>query len=435
MSKQKIAIIGGGWAGLAAAVEATQQGHQVSIFEMAPQLGGRARQIESHGTVLDNGQHILIGAYTQTLALMRHVGVDIPNALMRIPLTIAYPDGKGLVLKPGPVIWAFTKAVLTYSGWHWRDKLALLTTTSQWALNRFQCKPELTVSQLTAHLPLCIRTELLDPLCVAALNTPIHLASASVFLRVLHDALFSGKSSADLLLPRRHLSQLWPEPAAHWLLDAGATIHLSQRVEQLHPNSAGWQVDGHQTHSVVLACTASEAARLVKPHAPDWSAKASALRYEPIVTIYAQSHGVRLPQPMMALVHNEHAPAQYVFDLQAINGLQDVLAFVISGASLWVERGTEAILEATLQQGQTALAAYLQAPLINLRIVTEKRATFLCTPALKRPETSILPRLVAAGDYIAGPYPASLEGAVRSGIKAFKTLITDEQHHTTLFKP
>jgi hydroxysqualene dehydroxylase len=415
---RRVAVIGGGWAGLAAAVEATRRGHQVTVYEMAAQLGGRAREVDFGDALLDNGQHILIGAYSQTLALMRLVGVDIDRALLRTPLRVTYPDGTGLQLAPGSPILAFASAVLRYPGWRWRDKQALLLTAAGWALHRFRCDPKLTVAQLTSHLPAAVRDELLDPLCVAALNTPASHASASVFLRVLKDALFSGPGSADLLLPKLRLSQLWPLPAARWLAASGASLRLSQRVDTLERSGDGWHVNGDPADAVVLACTANEAARLTATLAPDWSRLAGALHYEPIVTVYARSPGSRLPQPMMALRSNEHHPAQFVFDLGAISGLDGVFAFVVSGAANWVAQGLDATTAATLKQAREALGAHLRSPIDTLRSTTEKRATFLCTPELQRPAPQVLPGLWAAGDYIQGPYPATLEGAMRSGMEA-----------------
>jgi hydroxysqualene dehydroxylase len=415
---RRVAVVGGGWAGLAAAVEATRRGHKVSLFEMAPQLGGRAREVDFGDALLDNGQHILIGAYSQTLALMRMVGVDIEHALLRTPLRVTYPDGAGLQLTPGSPILAFASAVLRYPGWRWRDKQALLLTATGWALRRFRCDPTLTVAQLTSHLPLAVRDDLLDPLCVAALNTPASHASATVFLRVLKDALFSGPGSADLLLPKLRLSQLWPQPAARWLKASGASLHLSQRVDTLERSGDGWRVNGDSADVVVLACTANEAARLTATLAPDWSRQAGALHYEPIVTVYTRSPGSRLPQPMMALRSDAQRPAQFVFDLGRISRLDGVFAFVVSGAASWVAQGLDATTTATLKQAHEALGSYLRSPIETLRSTTEKRATFLCTPQLQRPPQHVLPALLAAGDYVQGPYPATLEGAIRSGMQA-----------------
>ena len=416
---RRVAVIGGGWAGLAAAVHATRAGHHVTVLEMAPQLGGRARQIDSHGMALDNGQHILIGAYTETLALMQLVGVDLTRALRRLPLRVTYPDGTGLQMAAGKPVPAFLRAIATYPGWTRQDKWALLRTAAGWALRGFRCDPTWTVSQLTARLPAAVRDALLDPLCVAALNTPADQASAQVFLRVLKDALFSGPGSADLLLPRWRLSALWPDPAGRWLAAQGAEVQLSHRVDTLSPRAeGGWDVDGTAFDAVVLACTAHEAARLTEGFEPGWAEAARGLQYEPIVTVYAHSPETRLPQPMMALRSDSRQPAQFVFDLGILCGMDGVLAFVVSGAAPWVAQGADATMAATLRQGQQALARQLRAPLTGLRTVNEKRATFLCTPGLKRPPMAVRPGLFAAGDYTDGPYPATLEGAIRAGLAA-----------------
>lgn len=427
MPRLRVAVIGGGWAGLAAAVEATRRGHAVTLFEMAPQLGGRSRGIGSEG--LDNGQHILIGAYTETLALMRQVGVDIDAALMRTPLRIAYPDGSGLKLRRGPPLPAFTRAVLAQGGWPWRARVRLLMAATGWSLRGFRCEAALTVAALTAHLPRIVRDELIDPLCVAALNTPAEDASAAVFLRVLKDALFSGPGSADLLLPRATLSDLLPEPAGRWLERAGASIQLSRRVQKLERAGDvgdGWQLDGAFFDAVVLATPPSESARLTREIAPAWSASAAALHFEPIVTVYLRDAAVRLPEPMLALRSDADAPAQFVFDRGQLGGPAGLLAFVISGAAVWVERGTQATLQATLAQAQAVLATFGRASTLRLepvQVVIEKRATFRCTPQLVRPAMAIAAGLTAAGDHIDGPYPATLEGAVRSGLHAARALI------------
>jgi squalene-associated FAD-dependent desaturase len=417
----RVAVIGAGWSGLAAAVEAVRRGHRVSVHEMAPQPGGRARGVEVDGRLLDNGQHILIGAYADTLSLMQQVGVDPDTALLRMPLQIAYPDGSGLQLQPGAPVAAFATAVARYAGWTWRDKLAFAVAATGWALRRFDCDDTLTVSQLTAHLPLAVREQLLDPLCVAALNTPSQQASARVFLRVLKDALFSGPGSADLLLPKLDLSALLPGPALDWLQAKGATVHLGARVQQLDKTVAGWAVDGEEVNAVILATTAAEAARLVAPHQPAWSRQAGTLRYEPIVTVYAQGE-IRLPVPLMALHSDAARPAQFVFDLGPLRGQPGLLAFVVSGAAAWVEAGLDATVAAVLEQARSALCHRVGGELRAVHASAEKRATFLCTPRMERPPARVLPGLAAAGDYVAGPYPATLEGAVRAGRAAVTSL-------------
>jgi squalene-associated FAD-dependent desaturase len=419
----KLVVVGGGWAGLAAAVRAVQAGHAVTLIEMAGQLGGRARGVDVDGLALDNGQHILIGAYRRTLDLMRTVGVDTTAVFDRRPLELRYPDGRGLRMPAGPAWLGFGLAVATCQGWTWRDRAALIRSAAGWSLAGFRCPPELTVTQLCTSLPPAVRELLIDPLCVAALNTPAADASASVLLRVLRDALFGGRGSADLLLARRSLRDLLPEPALAWLQAAGAQVQLGRRVEVIAAAEQGWRVDGQHCDAVILASTANEAARLTRTVAPGWSGQTSDLRYEPIVTVYLRCPGARLAAPMMALVEGPQAPAQFAFDHGALGATPGLFAFVISGARRWADAGLDATGQAVLHQALTEFApsTWPCAPML-VKVLAEKRATFRCTPDLARPGARIAPGLVAAGDYIDGPYPATLEGAVQSGENALRAL-------------
>jgi hypothetical protein len=310
--------------------------------------------------------------------------------------------------------------------WSFSDRCRLLITALRWQLAGFDADPGVSVVQLTMHLPARVRETLIEPLCVAALNTPASHASARVFLRVVRDALFSGPGAADLLLPRAPLSALLPEPAAHWLIAAGAELRCSTRAGALSAHDHGWLIDGERFDAVVLACTAAEAARLAQPLAPAWAAQAAAFDYEPIVTVYLRSPGSRLAQPMTALASGPQAPAQFAFDIGAIErggAREGLFAFVISGARVWTERGLEATTAAVLQQAQAAFAPGTWcAPLQVFRTLAERRATFLCVPCLQRPSSRIVAGVAAAGDYIDGPYPATLEGAVRSGASAMAAL-------------
>ena len=244
------AVVGAGWAGLAAAVRATEAAAQVTLFEMAPQAGGRARAVPHDGLTLDNGQHILIGAYRETLALMRTVGADPQTQLERRPLELIDPHGRGLALPPGAPVPAFVRAVLALHHWPLRDRIALLTTAARWRLAGFEAPEGQTVAELIRALPSRAREGLFEPLCIAALNTPAERASAQVFLRVLRDALFGGRGAADLLLPRVSLGALLPDPALRWLQRRGAGIRRGHRVVRLsRDTSAGASTMSPSTRS------------------------------------------------------------------------------------------------------------------------------------------------------------------------------------------
>ena len=286
-SRRTVAVVGAGWSGLAAALECAAAGGHVTVFEMAPIAGGRARDVGVHGEGLDNGQHICIGAYREVLRLMSRLGIDKAEAFVRLPLRLVDAAGEGLRLPSGSPMTAFALGVLRHRRWTWRDKLALLRVSSGWRRDGFRCDAQASVADLCRRLPDSIRRDLVEPLCVAALNTPAESASGSVFLRVLGDALASGRGAADLLLPRLGLSELLPRPALVSLAASGASIRLAQRVESIVVDGASWRVDSERFDAVVLAASAVEAARLTAPLDRVWSERAAALRYEPIVTVYA----------------------------------------------------------------------------------------------------------------------------------------------------
>jgi hydroxysqualene dehydroxylase len=417
----RVAVVGAGWAGLAAAVQACSAGAEVTVFDMARQAGGRARSTPHGADRLDNGQHILIGAYRDTLALMRRVGVDPDQVLKRLPLTLRYPDGSGLVLPPGRAVPAFVRGVLGWSALPWAARFGLLRLAVSWRLAGFRCEAGMTVAQLCAGAPPQVYAELIEPLCVAALNTPADQASAQVLLNVLRDALFGPPGAADLLLPRAPLDALLPEAALRWLSHHGARWQPGHRVMDLHLDANGWRVDGQPFDRVILACSAAEAARLVERLAPAWAARAAAITYQPIMTVWLKAPGAAWPQAMLALRASPVAPAQFGFDLGALGGPAQVYAMVISGAAPWVAKGAELTAQAVQHQLQSACAGTALWPQQGAELLTvrsEKRATFACTPGLDRPGACITPGLWAAGDYLAGPYPATLEGAVRAGLAA-----------------
>ena len=180
-----VAVIGAGWAGCAAAVELTKKGHSVTLFEAARVAGGRARRVDQHGLPLDNGQHILLGAYRDTLRMMREVGLDPAETMLRLPLQMRYPPDSGGMdfiapRLPAPLhmAWALFRA----SGLERADKLALVRFSSAARWMDWQLDTDCSVSELLDRFDQTDRLIQLmwRPLCIAALNTLPNCSAASI---------------------------------------------------------------------------------------------------------------------------------------------------------------------------------------------------------------------------------------------------------------
>lgn len=435
-----VAVVGGGWAGCAAAVELARAGSRVTLYETARTLGGRARGVELDGRMLDNGQHILLGAYRHTLRLLRRVGVDPRQALLRLPLQMRYPragGGMDFVAARLPAPLHVLAGLVRAQGLAREDKLALarFTTSARWM--GWQLDTDCSVAELLHRFDQTERLSRLlwRPLCIAALNTPPERASAKVFLAVLRDSLGARRAASDMLLPRVELGALFPLAAAAYVAAHGGTVQAGTRVQALRAWDGGWQVraagGGARFDAVVLAAPAWQAASLLGavPGAEALSAQLAALEYEPIATCYLQyGPGVRLDLPFYALADDPAVAAwgQFVFDRGQLDPAQaGLLAVVVSAAGDAAALGRDELAAALGAQLAAAFGRPELARPVWTQVIAEKRATFACTPGLVRPGNDTgLPGLVLAGDYTAGDYPATLESAVRSGGAAATAILS-----------
>lgn len=437
------AVVGGGWAGCAAAVELVRAGHQVSLFEAGRTLGGRARRVSTGGASLDNGQHIMLGAYTECLRLMRTVGVDLSKAVLSLPLQMRYPPGPAGMdfvapRMPAPFHLAF--ALLRARGLAREDKLSLarFSTTARWM--GWRLTTDCSVDELLERFDQTPRLVQLmwRPLCLAALNTPTDRASANVFLAVLRDSLGARRAASDMLLPRADLSALFPEAAASWLAAKGGTLRTGAKVTAIAPRADAngkWQVQANGAavggnwlsyyDGIALAGSSSATAALLEilPETAQLAQRLASQPQESITTCYLRyPAGTRLAIPFYALVDDPAARrwGQFVFDRGQLDQRQDgLLAVVISAADAAAELPQDELAASLAAQLATDLGMPVLAKPDWHKVITDKRATFACQPGMERPSNATaLPGLVIAGDFTAGDYPATLEMAVRSGISA-----------------
>ena len=457
----EVAVVGAGWAGLAAAIHLVRAGRRVLLVDAAPQAGGRGRRITLnwqhplHGAnpvELDNGQHLLLGAYTEVLTLLELLGTLDDAHMERRPMRLA--GSSGLLMErpafggsaPGASVLGMAGALLMPLS----PLLALvgargLSMGSRWAMVRALVGLRLcnwtapagvrTIADWYAHArqPAEVVERVWQPIAISALNTPADSACAATFIRVLRDSLGGPPGASDFVLPRRDLSDLFVDPAIAWLRQHGARLLLRTDVRRLERGTqrryrlAGGARSAQERlavecDEVVLATPPYASARLLAELAdPALVTALEAFEYLPITTAYlGWPQDVQSPVPLPALpsvltlgespARQRHA--QWFFD-RGVHAHWRIAALVLSDSRVAREMGDPRLGDALIRQVEEELG--LPAPL-QLSLIHEKRATLACTP--DRPRLSAitqLPGLVLAGDYAYGDYPATLEGAVRSG--------------------
>jgi hydroxysqualene dehydroxylase len=420
-----VAIIGGGYAGMAAAVTLVDRGLHVTVFEAGAVPGGRARRVSINDTALDNGLHILIGAYSETLRLTEMVTSkrDAPgqDAFLRTPLDWHVHDTFRLRAAALPAPLHVAAGLLRAQGISFSEKLAVLRFMQAMKTRRYHLTTDTTVAHLLEEYtqPVVLKEYLWNPLCIAALNTPVERASAQVFLNVLRDSLGAGRAASDMLLARSDLSALFPEPAAAHVRKHGGTVELNTAVEHIAQDGNQFAVQvraqSRRFDQVICAVAPHRAAALLAdiPALAATCAQIDALEYEPIHTIWLQfSERVTLPAPMIGLTGS---PAQWLFDREQICGQHGLIGAVISASDAHIGETQDLLAQRILADLQQQFGPL--PPLAWHRVIAEKRATFSCTPNVARPaQITACANFYLAGDYTASDYPATLESAVRSGL-------------------
>lgn len=446
----RIAVVGGGWAGLSAAVTAARLGHHVCLHESAAILGGRARTVRSAAldTDIDNGQHILLGAYTATLALMRDLGLDQERRFRRLPLSVRSADAalrlRAAALLPAPLHIAV--GLFTAKGLSRTERLAALRAMTQLRRADWNVPRDATVHEWLALTlqPPRLRRLLWEPLCIATLNTPPELACAQLFANVLRDSLGApDREASNLLIPCMTLSELWPARVQEladrgaWAQVAGGELEIRRSVTvrrlayRADPeaaagilNSCALALDeGAEAYDAVLVCgNTPSTARLLATlpsctGSDDFLDMLRAFEHAPIATLTLElERPWQAPAPML-LLHEDCKRGhhgQWLFQGQDTG--HRLLHVVVSDAGGLLREERETAVSGMIGQLQEQLGAGVLPRVARHALIVEKRATFLATPGLKRPgNRTPWPGVWVAGDWTDTGYPAVLEGAVRSG--------------------
>lgn len=447
MNANPVIIIGAGWAGLAAAVKLTKKGLKVVIYESAKQAGGRARSVKFNSNDVDNGQHLLIGAYSECFNLMGMVGIDTRLFLKRLPLQLTVIDkfAQKLILSapPLPAPLHLLYALLTAKGLQFKDRIAAIRFGLFLKKNKYKLKQDVSVQELfqsTKQTDILIR-QLWEPLCLATMNTPITKASANIFMRVFKDAFTNKRKDADLLIPTVDLSSLFPHAAIKYIEDHGGEVHLKSRVEKLDViNSKVTAIrvkkenndsQSIESSNVIIATAPQNLKKLTSDYSEleTLNQNIEKLHYEPIVTVYLQyPEDTKLTQPMIGM---SSTLTQWVFDRGSLCRQAGLMSIVISSEGKHMGMDDDTLIK--MVHNEIAVLFSNKLKLQNSFVIREKRATFSCEININdiRPKNSTpITGLTLAGDYTDTQYPATLEGAIRSGLNAAE-IICNSNNLTT----
>ena len=428
-----VAVVGGGLAGIAAAVALQEAGIEVELYEARPRLGGATHSFQRAGTdggpdlTVDNGQHVLLRAFTAYRGLLQRLGtahgIDLQN---RFDLRILTPDERpearlrrtGL---PGPM--HLLPALATYSLLSPAERLR--AASASLAMRKVNPDdPHVDAMSLGYWLDRHgqsdrTRRYLWELFVTAALNCGVDEASLGLSAMVIQKALLGRADAADIGVPRIPLGELHGRAAEKTLRG----VHLKTKVEQVVSGNRlvvdGFPVDAD---AVIVAVPHPAAAALVPEAAcPDrgsWAGLASS----PIVDVHVLYDRPVLDSPFAAVVDS---PVQWVFDRTSAAGLDpehgQYVSSVVSAAGQWIDAPVAQIRRAFLPALAEALPRARRARVAEFFVTRERHATFRQTPgsgALRPAAETGVPGLFLAGAWTATGWPDTMEGAVRSGLTA-----------------
>ncbi len=460
-----VAIVGAGWAGLSAAITCIEAGKTVVLFDAAPQGGGRARHLavqfsDDLEVDLDNGQHLLIGAYTSCAAMMKKVSAQ---PLHRNRLSLQSEAGiflKSEVLEG--MMWKWLDALLPAmpkrgfsfikaKGLTTTDKIAIMSALARLSVGRKTacwdgyCQINETVDALLARLgqPQTLLQNFWNPLCIATMNTLPLQADAATFCRVLRDTFGNPIFEAsDFLLPATHLGASFPEPALTWLQEKGCAIQLRTNVTSIRrasePQSSIVINELVEAKKLILAIPPNNARRLLETLSNKAAFESilsplASFDYLPIATIYLAWELAEISEKVPTIymlndLRSSARPGQWLFNRGVVRTKTKQYALASVVVSAW--DGSVSLEELSNQvRQQVASIDNLPLPKADLaKAIVDKKATLACTPdrpklygdylqtqGSKQTVGKPFDGIFLAGDYCYPLYPATLEGAVRSG--------------------
>jgi len=445
-SPYDIVVIGAGFAGLSAAVRAAGTGARVLVLEARSRLGGRATAFADRetGELVDNGQHVLLGCYTETMAFLSEIGA-LGNVRIEPNLNVTMIDRAGvrsrLTCPAVPAPLHLLAGVFEWDALAWGDRLASLRMAGPLRRARRALTPgarEIAASPgetVEAWLvrngqTARIREMLWEPLALAALNQPADQAAAPVFARVLAEMFGSDPRLSAIILPVKPLHVMYAEPAREFIERHGGSVRTGAAARLTTAGTLEVEASGERWRpEAVIAAVPWFALRELMGDAAaglePLLVAAGRMKSSPIVTVNLWFDRPVLDEPFVGLPGRA---MQWVFDKRAaFGGNASHISLVSSGASPLVELVNPHLIATALQELVEALPAARNARLVRGTVVREPRATFSLAPGqpTRPPVETPVPGLFLAGDWIDTGLPATIESAVRSGHRAAERACAD----------
>ena len=441
-ARYDVIVIGAGFAGLSAAVSLAADGARVLVLEARPQLGGRAtafRDRES-GELVDNGQHVLFGCYRRTLQFLHQIGAQNHVQVQKSLELVCYDTGGRRSVLRCPSIPAPLHLLAGVLGWSpipWSERLGALRMGPAIMAARRQVKRRGAVhiepEGLTAQAWLeqhgqgkVLQEWLWHPLAVAALNQGPEHASADAFVRILAEMFAPDSAAASLVLPTRPLHEMYAEPARRYICERGGEVRTSAlaRVAVSAGSVVTVDVRGESLEADdVIAAVPWFALRTLFGASPpaalaDVLAAVGRMAPMPIVTVNLWYDRTVMDEAFVGLPGRT---MQWVFNKRIAFGRSaSHLSLVSSGATALVGRTGGELAALAADEVQASLPGARGLRPVRATVVREKQATFSLSPGgPARPgATTPVSGLVLAGDWTDTGLPATIEGAVISGLAA-----------------
>jgi len=434
---KKVVVLGAGYAGLATAAELVLRGHDVTLVEGRALLGGRAHSFvdAKSGLVLDNGQHILMGCYHETLGLLRHLGVmDRLYSPPRLEVPFVSEKGRSVLAATAPDPLHLLSALLGYGELSTSDKFSAIKLALRLRLGQKTLAGESAEAWMRrwGQTPNIIRA-LWEPLCIAALNEPVATASAQLFATVIRRSFLAGAADSTILLSRVGLSELFAPEVKTLLEMCRGTLRLQTPVTGLlFEGTALREIklgDGSvlQPEAVVSALP-WHVLRGLLPGESKLARACERIQDAPIVSLHLWLDRPILREPFVGLLDS---PVHWVFSRDHIHGANPagqeghVITAVVSGARDLVDKTGAELEELTLRELARVLPEARQARVLHRMVYKARSATFAATPETEplRPEaTSEWSNFWLAGDWTNTGLPATIEGAIMSGARAARAV-------------